>query len=363
VRGEMNNRRQWLPWIVLAAIVLLILVIGVIYVVTRRATEGEETPTPTTAQLVPLQVEPGVTAVGSDPVAQQIQVGDKAVVAVRAENIANVYGIELHIQFDPTGLEVEDADPKQTGIQLQSSDFFKPDFVVQNRADNDLGTIDYAVTLIAPKEPVEGSGVLVTINFVGKQEGNYTVLFNEVKLASPDGQRIPAETMDGQIAVGTSVQGLAITGTPVAVVPTATPTATPVAPTNTPIVMPTSVPPTPTPTSTPAPTTPGSCACTYIVRTGDTLWSIARRFGSPMQSIAQANGIINFNYIQVGQVLCLPGGIPPPTPAPAIYIVRPGDTLCSIARRFGTTAWAIALANNLQNPNLIYIGQQLIIPV
>lgn len=146
--------------------------------------------------------------------------------------------------------------------------------------------------------------------------------------------------------------------------PTATPTITSTATsTGTPTVTPTGVPPTLTPTSTPAPTvTPGPCAYTYVVRFGDTLWSIARRFGTTVQAIVQANGIINPNYIWVGQVLCIPYGTPPPTPSPAVYIVQPGDTLWSIARRFGTTVEAIAWVNGIVNPNYIYVGQRLIIP-
>lgn len=160
------------------------------------------------------------------------------------------------------------------------------------------------------------------------------------------------------------------TGTPTAT-PTATSTATPTAtatgtqtPTSTPTVTPTGVTATPTPTSTPIPTfTPGPCAYTYVVRFGDTLWSIARRFGTTVQAIAQANGIVNINYIRVGQVLCIPGGTPPPTPPPSgVYIVQPGDTLWSIARRFGTTVEAIAWVNGIINPNYIYVGQRLIIP-
>jgi len=165
----------------------------------------------------------------------------------------------------------------------------------------------------------------------------------------------------------TSTPTLTPTGTQT---PTETPTATPTAtatgtqtPTNTPTATPTGVTATPTPTSTPVPTfTPGPCAYTYVVRSGDTLYSIARRFGTTVQAIVQANGIINPNYIRVGQVLCIPGGTPLPTPSPGVYIVQPGDTLWSIARRFGTTVDAIAWVNGIINPNYIYVGQRLIIP-
>jgi len=62
--------------------------------------------------------------------------------------------------------------------------------------------------------------------------------------------------------------------------------------------------------------------------------------------------------------------VPRPAPAPCgspcggtVVIVRPGDTLTWIAMRYGTSVWAIAQANGLVNPNVIYVGQRLIIPV
>ncbi|HUS87809.1 MAG TPA: LysM domain-containing protein [Desulfosporosinus sp.] len=53
---------------------------------------------------------------------------------------------------------------------------------------------------------------------------------------------------------------------------------------------------------------------------------------------------------------------PTPAPAPKVYVVKKGDTVYKIAKRFGTTMESIILANNLRNPNLIYPGQILLIP-
>ena len=53
---------------------------------------------------------------------------------------------------------------------------------------------------------------------------------------------------------------------------------------------------------------------------------------------------------------------PAPTPAPKVYVVKKGDTVYKIAKRYGTTMEAIIAANNLRNPSLIYPGQILLIP-
>jgi LysM repeat protein len=116
-------------------------------------------------------------------------------------------------------------------------------------------------------------------------------------------------------------------------------------------------------------------AATYVVRPGDTLWGISRQFGTTVDAIVQANSIPNPNLIFVGQVLEVPtdattpppGTTPPPPPPPpptgtVTYVVQPGDTLSRIARQYATTVQAIAQANNIANPNLIYVGQVLVIP-
>jgi LysM repeat protein len=99
----------------------------------------------------------------------------------------------------------------------------------------------------------------------------------------------------------------------------------------------------------------------YVVQWGDNLSRIAARYGTTVWAIAQANGIANVNYIRVGQVLLIPVAGTVPQPGPCFYIVQRGDTLSAIAWRFGTTVWAITQANGIWNPNLIYVGQRLLI--
>lgn len=112
------------------------------------------------------------------------------------------------------------------------------------------------------------------------------------------------------------------------------------------------------PTATPVP------GATYTVQWGDTLFSIAVRFGVSIEAIQAANNMGSSTLITIGQILAIPGGVPGEAPgtAPQIYVVQSGDTAFSIAQRFNTTVDAIAWANQLVNPWNIYGGQELVIP-
>jgi len=388
---EFKEQMGYSFWVALAliAVVLILIALGIGRLVWTLVggVKPEVTPAgPTPSGVVesrPMEVPAGVTVVGIDPAWQRIGPEGTTEVAIRIENVTRLYGVEVHLTFDPTYLEIQDADPDKASVQLQTGSFPAPDFVVQNQADNVQGTIDYAVSQLAPREPVDGGGVLATITVKTKGEGTSRLAFTGAKLANPDGQQIQAQTLDGEIVVAVgalSVQPTPTvegppTETPVVLatpLPTQVPTAVP-SPTETPLSAPAepTVAPSPTPVRVepiampPPPAVTGGCY--YIVRRGDTLFSIARRFGTTIAAIAQANGISNPRYIRAGQRLIIPGAYPawaPPSAAPGatVYIVRRGDTLYSIARRYHTTVAAIAWANRIANPHRIWVGQRLVIP-
>ncbi len=91
----------------------------------------------------------------------------------------------------------------------------------------------------------------------------------------------------------------------------------------------------------------------YTVRPGNTLFAIAQFFQTSVNDIIQYNNIQNPSAIYPGQVLTIPAG----SNVADTYVTRPGDTLWSIAQRYGTTVTELSRLNGLNNPNVVYPGQ------
>ncbi len=104
---------------------------------------------------------------------------------------------------------------------------------------------------------------------------------------------------------------------------------------------------------------------TYIVRLGDTLSLIAKRFNTTVNDLVELNDIANPNLIYPGEILKVPTvGNEDSKSSSArqyikTYIVQRGDTLSGIARKFNISVDRLAEINNIQNANLIYPGQVL----
>lgn len=130
-------------------------------------------------------------------------------------------------------------------------------------------------------------------------------------------------------------------------------------------------------------------ACTYTIEPGDSLYLIAINNDTTVAALQEVNPDLSgaAPVLQIGQVIRMPDcdgdasstetepatAVPDTetdsgsdaTPLPEnsqVYRVQPGDTLGAIATRFGVTVNAIMRANNMDNPNVLSIGQQLVIP-
>lgn len=109
----------------------------------------------------------------------------------------------------------------------------------------------------------------------------------------------------------------------------------------------------------PAPTT-----TTYVVQPGDTLTRIAARYGITVSQLAAANGLGRNAWVYAGQRLTIPGTPLDPVPAPSgsEHVVQPGETLMSIAVRYGVTISELGALNGMHWNAWVYVGQRLTIP-
>lgn len=144
----------------------------------------------------------------------------------------------------------------------------------------------------------------------------------------------------------------------------------------------------------------GGHGTVHCVKYGETLYGIAGMYGTSAWAIANANGLVNPNYIRAGQCLTIPkghggyyhGGYAKPKPAPyyggyghnanynyhhgkynnyhggyhgkkgSYHCMKYGETVSGVAAMYGTTTWAIAKANGLKHPNYVKAGTCLVIP-
>ena len=135
------------------------------------------------------------------PTTDALSVDEAGDVEIHLDNVGNLYGLQLHVQFDPTKLQVQDADQAQEGVQIAPGVLPAPDFAVRNVVDNERGTIEYAVIQLHPRQPAQGSGVVATIHFQGVSTGASPLTLQQVKLADPDGHELPVQLLDARFQV------------------------------------------------------------------------------------------------------------------------------------------------------------------
>ena len=97
----------------------------------------------------------------------------------------------------------------------------------------------------------------------------------------------------------------------------------------------------------------------HVVQKNETLGGIAKRYGVSVSTLQAYNGISNPNLLYVGKKLKVPTG----QVKEVTYIVRKGESLGLIAKRFGVSSGDLALINRISRPDLIRVGQKLTIPL
>lgn len=217
----------------------------------------------------------------------EVSAGQTASLPVTVADVQDLYGVEIHLQFDPAVVQVADADANTDGVQVAAGGFLAADFVAQNRADNQAGTIDYAATQINPSEPKRGSGTLLTIQFQGVGAGRTSELevIDQI-LSTLDGEIIPATVVSGEIRVnGSATSAGAATPSPQPGSPTTAPSASPTTP-------PSATATTASSTREDAPTATRAFTNTPATRTRQPVGATATRTPQTLATEAPAVGVV-----------------------------------------------------------------------
>jgi len=204
----------------------------------------------------PAQASGLATSLEFLPSPARVLQGNTITLDLWVRNVDPLAGEGLYMQFDPTHLQVVDANPSVDGVQIGIGSFFTPIYLQENRADNVTGQIALSASRLYAPYP-SGSGILAQITFQAVSAGlTDVVLTADTRLVSPDGltYTLPAGPIRGTVEV------VPLTPTPSPSPDmTATPTPTPETPTPTASATPSETPevtatPSETPTEGPSPT-------------------------------------------------------------------------------------------------------------
>lgn len=152
--------------------------------------------------VLPVAAQDQPAIVRSDPAVLEIAPGEVATLTVVLTGARDVYGIDLRAVFDPQLVEVIDADPAREGAQFSPGTFPQPDFLVRNVADNQAGTLHYAIAQVNPTEPASGDGVLFTVQLralAESGEGAFTI--GPVEMADRTGVILDVQMESGLIRI------------------------------------------------------------------------------------------------------------------------------------------------------------------
>jgi hypothetical protein len=133
----------------------------------------------------------------------KIPVDTEIIVTVRISDVVDLYAFALTIDYPVDKLQVVDADPVFAGIQSDPADVPNPilplGLVIQNQADNNVGTLSYVITQLAPTPPVNGSCDVLHIRFLTVDGPDANLHFGSVKLSNIHGADIPVTLIDRQL--------------------------------------------------------------------------------------------------------------------------------------------------------------------
>lgn len=135
------------------------------------------------------------------PTIAATRVGAPVTVAIWVQDVDDLYGGGFHLAFDPSVVQVQDANPFEPGVQIESGSWLQQQLEVVNSADNTTGQVDFFVTQSYPASSRSGSGILARIAFGGVTEGSSPLQFSSWQLVDDEENIIAATGQDGQVIV------------------------------------------------------------------------------------------------------------------------------------------------------------------
>jgi len=299
--------------------------------------EESPMPSPTEVALPPsVYLEPSVVSLG---------VGETAVVRLWIDSAQGVGSVLVELSFNPDYVQVDDADPAAEGVQISPGEIPAPAEVVRNEVTvEEDGRIVYQVAQ-ADGAGIGSSGVIGSFVLRGVAEGGTPLRFENVAAYGLGGEEVAIMPLsDGLVTVG---------GGEAPVPPTAEgaawPTVTPTAEATVEAEV--------APTATSAPSVAGG-GIYYVVQPGENLFRVGLKFGTTAEAIAAASGIADPDQVSAGAMVLVP--VPPPSGGYGYYVQR-GDTVYSIARRFGMEVEELVALNGIGPDYYIEVGQVLVV--
>ncbi|MCW5849825.1 MAG: hypothetical protein KIT87_07055 [Anaerolineae bacterium] len=146
------------------------------------------------------------------PAGPQVEVGQPVVMCVYGENVRNIYGLDIQLQFNGAILSIQDADPNQAGVNVTPGNLPAANSggsitYGENNVSGNL--INYAASLVAPSQPMSGSGVLFKFTVVGLQQGSSTIQFNApIQLLDNNVNPVQVDTVVGATVNVTTLAGV-----------------------------------------------------------------------------------------------------------------------------------------------------------
>jgi hypothetical protein len=122
-------------------------------------------------------------------------------IAIRVEDVSDLYGADIIVTFDPRVVRVIDADPAKAGVQVQQGPFLDPGFTVYNFADNEAGMVRFTMTQLNPSPAKSGNGVLFYIKLRAINPGRSAIKITKDDMATRDGVMIETSTVPGRVVV------------------------------------------------------------------------------------------------------------------------------------------------------------------